>query len=282
MRRMKRMRYHSLLGRFCAIATLVGVAHCLRAADEVSPALAEKIEAATRAIEANSKDASARALRARLYSAADKHELAIADYDVLVKLDSTRAEIYDERGSEHFMLGHIDESIDDFDRAIQLRPAFERQHWKRGISYYYAGRFDEGQRQFEGYQTFDDNDVENAVWRYLCMARKTSVADARAAMLRIRDDMRVPMMQVYALYRGDAKPADVMAAATASGASKAAAHARLFYAHLYLGLYYETQGDAAKAREHITQAAEKYRINHYMWNVADVHARRLKAAAATP
>ena len=47
-----------------------------------------------------------------------------------------------------------------------LRPDQEPAHWKRGISYYYAGRFDEGRKQFEGYQTVDDNDVENAVWRY--------------------------------------------------------------------------------------------------------------------
>ena len=91
-----------------------------------------------------------------------------------------RAEAFDQRGSERFMLGQIAESIADFDRYLQLRPDQEPWHWKRGISYYYAGRYDEGRRQFEGYQTVDDNDVENAVWRYLCMARSAGRCRRRA------------------------------------------------------------------------------------------------------
>ena len=49
-----------------------------------------------------------------------------------------------------------------------------------------------------------------------------------------------------------------------------------FYAHLYLGLYYEVTGDAAKAKEHL-ELATRHKIGHYMWNVADVHAKRLTA-----
>ena len=41
------------------------------------------------------------------------------------------------------------------------------------------------------------------------------------------------------------------------------------------GLYYEAAGDNAKAKEHITTAAEKHKIGHYMWDVARVHAERL-------
>ncbi len=48
---------------------------------------------------------------------------------------------------------------------------------------------------------------------------------------------------------------------------------------LALWLAPESARDAARARQHITTAAEKHRIGHYMWNVADVHARRLAADA---
>jgi lipoprotein NlpI len=215
-------------------------------------------------------------LRAGLHAEAGEHELAIADYDALLKLDPERAEAYDQRGSQHFMLGHIRRSIEDFDRFIKLRPQQEPWHWKRGISYYYAGRYDEGRRQFEGYQTVADNDVENAVWRYLCMARARGVPAARDAMLKIRRDTRVPMTEVHDLYSGTATTDDVLAAARAGSPSPEALNAQLFYAHLYLGLYYEAAGDAARAREHITTAAKKHKIGHYMWNVADVHARLLE------
>jgi lipoprotein NlpI len=245
-------------------------------------ALAARLRAASQAVETNPEDANAYEQRAGLYAAGGQHTLAIADYDQLLKLAPERAEVYDQRGSQRFMLGQIQPAIADFDRFIRLRPKQEPWHWKRGIAYYYAGRYDEGRRQFEGYQTVDDNDVENAVWRYLWMARALGVPAARDAMLGIKHDTRVPMMEVYALYRGQAQPEDVLAVVRTGSPTPEALNARSFYAHLYLGLYYEVALDAARAREHITTAATKHKIDHYMWNVADVHAQRLKAAAEKP
>ncbi len=246
------------------------------AAESRPPELAARLRLATAAVEANPRDKDALGSRAGLYADSGEHELAIADYDALLQLEPERAEAYDQRGSQHFMLGHVRQSIEDFNRFIKLRPQQEPGHWKRGISYYYAGRYDEGRRQFEGYQTVADNDVENAVWRYLCMARGQGAAAARDAILKIRRDTRVPMMEVYDLYRGNATSDDVLAVARNGAPTPEALNARLFYAHLYLGLYYEASGDAARAREHITTAAEKHKIGHYMWNVADVHARLLR------
>jgi lipoprotein NlpI len=244
--------------------------------------LAERIAALTSLIAAAPNNVDALARRAALYTAAGQYASAVGDLDRVLALDPKSAAAYDQRGSLHFMLGHISPSIDDFDRFIELRPQEGPRHWKRGISYYYAGRWDEGQRQFEAYQTFDNNDVENAVWRYLCMARGRGVAAARDAILKIKDDKRVPMMTVYALYAGKSEPEDVLRAAMAGSPTADALNARLFYAHLYLGLYYEVNGDAARTREHITTAAERHKIDHYMWNVADVHAKRLKRPAAQP
>src|SRR5437773_2721569 len=139
---------------------------------------------------------------------------------------------YNRRGAEQFKLGHIQQSLADFDRAIQLDPAQAPYHWQRGITLYYAGRYEDGRKQFELHQTVNGNDVENAAWRYLCMARAGTVESARASLLPIEHDSRVPMMQIYALYRGKATVDDVLAAA-------AGAREGLFYAHLYIGLYYE-------------------------------------------
>ncbi len=245
-------------------------------------ALAERIRLATQAIDRASNDQETYWLRAGLYAAAGEHQLAIEDCNRLLKLDPQYAQAYDQRGSQQFMLGHILESIDDFNRYLKLEPRQEPWHWKRGISYYYAGQYEAGRRQFEGYQTVDDNDVENAVWRYLCMTRGVGVRAARDAMLKVKNDARVPMMEVYSLYRGQSAPEDVLAAARAGMPNREALNARMFYAHLYLGLFYEAAGDAARARLHIITAAERHKIGHYMWNVADVHAKLLTQGAAKP
>ena len=109
------------------------------------------------------------------------------------------------------------------------------------------------------------------------MARDRGVAAARQGLLKIKQDRRVPMMEVYALYGGKLTPDDVLKATEAGSPSTAELNARRFYAHLYLGLYYEVSGDAASARKHIDIAAREHKIGHYMWNVADMHARRLAA-----
>ena len=75
-----------------------------------------------------------------------------------------------------------------------------------------------------------------------------------------------------------AVPAEVLTAANAGSPSPQALNARLFYAHLYLGLHYDAAGDTPRASEHM-QAAVGHKIGHYMWNVADVHARMLAEAA---
>jgi lipoprotein NlpI len=269
---------------------LVSVAACLAAAapeddlaqllDRARMAVRDReraLELAGKAVMAAPDDPRGYQLRADIEAALGQHAEAIADYDRTIKLAPEQAELYDRRGSECFKLGQIDESIDDFDRYLKLRPDQEPAHWKRGISYYYAGRFADGRKQFEGYQTVDDNDVENVVWRYLCMARSDGVAKARAAILPIKRDGRVPMMEVYALYRGDITPEAVLSAAREGNPPPDRLNERLFYAHLYLALYYEAAGDAEACARHIVEA-EKHRIPHYMWDVARVHAARLQSA----
>jgi lipoprotein NlpI len=272
-------------GRSAIVLALVAFASCAFAqlwAQETAPTkeIKSRLEALSADIKKHPSDVAAITRRAELYAALGRPEQAIADYDRLIELEPDRAAWYDARGSEHFKRGKIEASIADFDRALKLQPDQEPWHWKRGISYYYAAQWDAGQRQFEGYQTVDDNDVENAVWRYLCMARGQGVEPARKAMLAIKRDLRVPMMEVYDLYRGQLEPDDVLRAASAGEPAAAELNQRLFYAHLYLGLYYEVGGDAVKAKQHL-ELATQHKIGHYMWNVADVHAKRLASAENT-
>ena len=179
------------------------------------------------------------------------------------------------RGREDFRAGQIEDSVVDFDKYVELDPRAESRQWERGISYYYAGHFAKGAKQFEDYQRFHDQDVENSAWRYLCVARASGIEKARATLLPISSDPRVPMMQIYGLYQGKLKPEDVLAFARKDPPNRELENQRLFYAHLYIGLWYEAGGQAQEAKEHILEA-EQHKIAHYMWDVARVHAQRLR------
>ena len=85
------------------------------------------------------------------------------------------------------------------------------------------------------------------------------------------------MKQVLELFAGKLKPQDVLDAAERAKLKDEELKEARFYAHLYVALYYESEGDAKKCLEHMTEAAEKYKIGHYMWDVAAVHLKLLKA-----
>lgn len=204
-------------------------------------------------------------------------EQAIAMLSDAIARDPKLADAWYLRGREQFRVGKAKESVADFDKLVELKPELASRQWERGISCYYAGEFEKGARQFELYQTYHDQDVENSTWRYLCMARTEGVEKAQATLLPIENDRRVPMMEIYALYQGKLKPEEVLKAAQAGEPNKEALNIRLFYAHLYIGLWHEAAGTADQAKKHILQA-EQHKIGHYMWDVAHVHAQRLREA----
>jgi lipoprotein NlpI len=209
-------------------------------------------------------------------SATGNYSAALDALDRAIKQDPKAAVAYYHRGRTYFCMAKIKQSVADFDRYVELAPKAESQQWERGIALYYAGEYERGAKQFELYQTFHDNDVENSVWRYLCVARDKSVEEAVKTMLPIKDDRRVPMMQIYDLYRGKATPDDVLKAVEAGKPSDRELNQRKFYAHLYLGLWYEAAGKKDLAAKHVTEA-EAHKIGHYMWNVAQVHNELRKA-----
>lgn len=277
------------LSRILHAAILVtALALTARAAEPDTAALAQEAIAAyrkgdipaalalaTKLTGAAPKQAAGWMLRAQLHITQRQHAQAIADYGEVIKLDPRSPNAWQARGEANFKLGKIAESIVDFDKFLELVPAQRPQHWQRGISLYYASRFKEGKEQFEIHQTVNPNDVENAVWHFLCAARADGVEKARKGLIPIQGDGRVPMAQVHQLFAGKAKPEDVLDAAKAAPAQTRSGEP-LFYAHLYLGVYFEAIGDAKQAREYILKAAERANENGYMGDVARVHAEILK------
>lgn len=175
--------------------------------------------------------------------------------------------LYIRRGMVLFQRGEMAPAIADFDRAEHLNPALTPSLWQRGIAYYYAGRFEEGARQFEIDLTVNGHDVEETVWRYLCQAQTQGVPAARANLLPVRHDPRPVMGWVYQLFAGACAPEVVLAQHQHAGRRER------FYSQLYVGLYCEAAGEAERARHHITQAAEMQVWEDYMGWVAHVHQR---------
>ena len=138
--------------------------------------------------------------------------------------------------------------------------------WQRGLSYYYAARFDEGIRQFKVDLQVNGQDVEETVWRYLCQAQLHGAEAAREGLLAVRNDPRPVMSTVYELFAGTCDTEVLLTVARDQREH--------FYSQLYAGLYYEAEREVARARHHITQAAAMQVVEDYMGWVAIVHQRQ--------
>ncbi len=170
-----------------------------------------------------------------------------------------------------FLAGRIEESVAGFDQVARARPDAAPQFWQRGIALYYAGRYDDCVRQFEEHRIVNPDDVENAAWHFLCVARGESPDAAVAALLPVGRDSRRPMREIYEMFRGRMSPQEVLSAAGAQASAR-------FYAHLYRGLYHEAWGRTEAAREEIFLAADARfaRFGGYMHGVAVVHRNLLQ------
>jgi lipoprotein NlpI len=234
------------------------------------------LKAAEKAIMLDAKDPQAWFVRAQAYGELRKPEQAIKDYAKAFELDPKYLIAVNERGGERFKSGDIKGSIADFEKYIEANPAAFEDHWRYGISLYYDGRFADGAKQFKAGDKAYANDVENAFWHYLCNARVDGAEKARKSLLAIGRDGRVPMMKVYDLIAGKAKPEEVIETAEKAKLEGERRNEALFYAHLYVGLNYEAEGNAKKCLEHLTMAVEKHKIGHYMWDVGNVHLLLMK------
>ena len=200
-------------------------------------------------------------------------EQELARWNEVIRNYPNDPKAYIRRGMVNFKLANVSESIQDFDQAEKLDPTVSPYLWQRGLSYYYVERFEEGAAQFELDLSVNAQDVEETVWRYLCIAQLKGTVEARQALLAVKNDPRPIMNSVYDLYAGNCTPEDVLAAGKKYGK-----HGR-FYSHLYIGLYYEAAKDlertdessTLRSRFYILKAANEYKLDDYMWYLACVH-----------
>ena len=182
----------------------------------------------------------------------------------------------DRRGDALLKEGKWKEAIAEFDKFLAVNPRFAPEHWRRGIALYYAGRYEDGVKQFETHKTVNPQDVENAAWHYLCNVKVVGAKKAQEALIDVTKDTRVPMAEIQKLFAGKLKPEVVLAAAEKTEADTAKGISARFYGHLYVALWYESDGKAEKVKEHLKLAVEKYKVTDYMWAVGNAHLKGLK------
>lgn len=205
----------------------------------------------------------------RPYGPATWLAILLAGVLVIGAIAQSPREIFDQAVAD-FGAGRIEAAVAGFDQVARAQPDSAPQLWQRGIALYYAGRYDDCRRQFESHQTVNPNDVENAAWHFLCVARAESPEAAGAALLPVGPDLRRPMREIYELFSGRMTPQDVLSAAGGQPLAR-------FYAHLYCGLYHEALGRTEVAREEIALAADARfaAVGGYMHTVAVVHLNHL-------
>ncbi len=202
-------------------------------------------------------------------------QATIISLDEIIRENSESAQAYQSRGVAYFEMGEFKKSISDFDRVIEIAPSQEPHHWQRGISYYYAGEYEKGAKQFELHRSVNPNDVENAVWHFICKAKLDGPEAAKEALIPISYDSRIPMSAIWKLYSGEETPESVLEVCGTPDPSSRLSRQRFNYAHLYIGLYHEAFDRTQLAKKHIKLAATTFTMDNYMGMVAHVHHRLL-------
>ena len=174
-----------------------------------------------------------------------------------------------------FRLGRFKEAVRDYDAAIQFgRPHDQDSCWERGLAQYYAGDFRGGRDQFSRFHGVDSLDIENGLWRFLCIAEDEGIANAQETMLEYRREVRNPFPALLALYLNRGSADAVLEDARSDTSSAEELTVNLFYAHYYLGKYYEIIDQRDRALTHVREAL-KHEIRHFMYFCAEADEKRL-------
>ncbi|XP_078439388.1 tetratricopeptide repeat (TPR)-like superfamily protein [Wolffia australiana] len=172
------------------------------------------------------------------------------------------------RGMQLFRQGDVEGSLAEFDRAIELEPRQRSYLWQRGLTLYYLDRFEDAAEQFRIDVAENPNDTEEFIWCFLSEAQIYGVEEARRRFLEVGRDSRPYMREAYNLFKDGGDP-EKLVSMFSQGRD-----IELFYASLYAGLFYESQGDSESSKRHIIASClSSYgeSSGDYMASLAKVH-----------
>ncbi len=178
-------------------------------------------------------------------------------------------------GDLYLRSGKIHSAIKQFERYIDIVPVDKSELWQYGVALALADRYDDGRQLFEMHRIVNPNDVENAAWHYLCVAKSMGIAEAKKLILPAPDDSRVPMNEIRRLLI-DGDEQRVWDAVNQLPADSPQHVESSFYANLYLGMFADAHKNPVKAKRLVGAAAKTKQVN-YMTDVARVYLTELEA-----
>ncbi|TWU05926.1 tetratricopeptide repeat protein [Stieleria varia] len=201
---------------------------------------------------------------------------ARAAADGMAELADKNSEIYRIAADVYLRAGDAKSSLKYFDEYLKSHASELPYLWQRGIALYFVGDFAEGAKQFEEHRHVNPNDVENAAWHFLCVAKAESFQASQKQLLPAPGDRRVPMDEVLEMLKtGDTDlVVKRMESIDKDSPMKASAD---FYGEFYLGLYADAKGKRDEAQRRLERCAKNAPRN-YMGDVARVYAKHLSQA----
>lgn len=194
-----------------------------------------------------------------------------------IAAEPKKVDLYSRRGDAFFFMGDFEKSVADYEKMVELDGGLDASHWRRGIARFYADKFADAAKQFEIYNSFDDVDRENGIWRYFSQFKAYGAKKAREGLLKYRKDDREPFPAVYKLFSGDMTGAEILKQINAAEIDDGEREKRLFYANLYIGLNDALEGRKESAIKHLRDStANKWGPKagygpNYMWHVGRLH-----------
>jgi lipoprotein NlpI len=201
---------------------------------------------------------------------AGRYDLAVMKAQSAASMAEKSGEIQQQAARVVYLSGKAAESVPLFDRANELIPTIAPHNWERGIALGTCGKWAEGAQQFKLHHDVNPNDVENSAWYFLCVAKSEGLEAAKKSVIPSGGDGRQPMMTVLQMLKGTKTPKEVIEAAIANTSEGSGRADALFYADLYVGLYYDSLGDAENAKKYLLSSL-KHGVKGYMVDTARVY-----------
>ena len=217
----------------------------------------EALKFASRAVLADQTNFVGYKFRGELNARLRKFDAAVLDFTMAYQHAPQRTELLRLRARTHFKAGRLKDAIADWEMFTKRQPDVSQDPYlfTLGIAYAIAGRDEDARKRFEWYDVVQSNDVEAAAWHYLAVARHSGEVAAQSRLLEIKEDERIPMMQVYEMLKGSLSPGRVLAAARSGEPSPKELARSMFYANLYIGVFLEASSQPNLARIYLRRAA---------------------------
>lgn len=169
--------------------------------------------------------------------------------------------------------GKTNEAVTQFEAYLELRPQSRPYLWQYGIALFFEGRYQDARELFEIHRRVNPNDVENAAWHFLCIAKDAGIAEARQEVLPAPGDPRPPMAEILSrLPGGDSQAIEDAIKRVPPGPRRVSAE---LYGYLYLAMIADAEGNHDVAQGWIRQA-DSTPLTSYMADVTRVYRDHLE------